>query len=486
MSELEKIKEAILSVKKENVQSGNNHYPLACVSGIDISDKQWKGISSYASCKKEDVTVLIDNTISENGKKGAVFTADALYVSKGQFGMIPRKYRERFEPLRYADIREVKWNENDTGTLVVVFDDTEIEVFAGVFAKYYFLVLKAILSGMCNLNQTENSACVWTSRDWPDIVSQNQKGYKMPRDAFCRSYETTDVGTLLIFKKLEDEPFADRTLSFYWLEAEKGNAYAMYMYSENQLEVKERMKYLCKAAEMDYPPALYEYGRHMLSIDPESGYYLIERAAARGWGEAACYLILHVEKYANLSLEKILRYAEEGFACNDYNGVFAYATIADRMGDEEYITYYKIAAEMGHIESAKRLAEAYCQIRQYGEEYRWNEIVIKNSRRQEESVDDTIPASMIIALAMGRGVEKDEYEAFRKLIEALNYEYNDSNEELLQYLEMYNPEVRDLLVHMAQLTQENDPLASKLWKEFENVCSGPRVNSPRNIRNYMN
>ena len=139
---------------------------------------------------------------------------------------------------------------------------------------------------------------------------------------------------------------------------------------------------------------------------------------------------------------------------------------------------------MGHVESAELLAQAYGEDEEYEEEFKWNEIAVRNCSRQKAPIDSGNAASVIIALAIGRGTAKDEYQAFRKVIEFLSYEYNYHNEEMLEYFEQCDPEIRDLLNHMAQLTRDGDSVAADLWAEFEEVCSGPVVESPRTLEDY--
>ena len=336
---------------------------------------------------------------------------------------------------------------------------------------------------------------VFGFRRWPNIEISNCNERDYPRDAFCRSYETRDPELVHRFRELESAPFMDETLAFYHEKAEEGNAYAMFMLSENSIEEEDIIKYLKKAAEMDYPPALYEYGRRMASedseacdlLDKDTGHMLMERAAARCWGEAAYNLIEPVQngEITGLTLEKLMEYARDGAIRSDYNAAAARAVIAQIQDEEYYFGYFEEAAKMGHVESAELLAQAYGEEEEYEEEFKWNEIAVRNCSRQKALIDSEVAASVIAALANGRGTAKDEYQAFRKVIEFLSYEYNYHNGEMLEHFEQWNPEIRDLLNHMAQLTRDGDSVAADLWAEFEEVCSGPAVESPRTLEDYL-
>ena len=149
MNKLGIIRSAIFSVTKEEVETNKkSSYPVRCDSGAEMTDKQWKGASTYASCTREEVAVIVDETVFASGKSGAVFTENALYVSNGVFQSIPKQYKERFAPLRYESICSVEWNEKNHAYFTVKFEDVEIKVLASIHARYYYLTLKAILEAI--------------------------------------------------------------------------------------------------------------------------------------------------------------------------------------------------------------------------------------------------------------------------------------------------------------------------------------------------
>jgi TPR repeat protein len=231
---------------------------------------------------------------------------------------------------------------------------------------------------------------------------------------------------------------------------------------------------------------LYEFGIGV-SQNYENAYEYFISCQDDDEGEAAYNLIEPVQngEITGLTLEKLMEYARDGAIRSDYNAAAARAVIAQIQDEEYYFGYFEEAAKMGHVESAELLAQAYGEEEEYEAEFKWNEIAVRNCIRQKAPIDSEIAASVIAALANGRGTAKDEYQAFRKVIEFLSYEYNYHNEEMLEYFEQCNPEIRDLLNHMAQLTRDGDAVAADLWKEFEEVCSGPAVESPRTLEDYL-
>lgn len=343
--------------------------------------------------------------------------------------------------------------------------------------------------------KNDYQAAVWASKDWLDAEKQNQQDRDMERDAEMRTYQTWDDSLIEQFKKLEKESYTDEAIAFYQEQAEQGNAYAMYMISENHMDSKVMLEYLEKAVELDYPPALYEYGRRLIDknhgyadfYSPATGYMLLKRAAARRYGRAALDLISFIRdgEIDDLTLEKLLEYAKGSYASKDYNGARACAVIKELLGEEDYQSYYERAAELGDVESAGLLAEFYGNQEEYGEEQKWNKLVIRNSRLRNLPVDDAVVARGVCVAATGLGVTKDEYKAFQTLIEGLEYKYNDHNGELLEFCEQYNPEIKELLAHMAQKVKDGEERASRLWKFFERACKGPLVESPRTIEDYL-
>ena len=142
MTKLEKIREAILGISKKEIEATKgSSVPVRLENGTTLNDKKWRNMSVWAGCKREEVAVYIDDTLMASCKKGGAFTEEAFWHTD-LLTKIPKKAEKRFSPLRYADVRGVKWNEEKASRLTIVFDDGEVEVYGSIYAKFYAAALE--------------------------------------------------------------------------------------------------------------------------------------------------------------------------------------------------------------------------------------------------------------------------------------------------------------------------------------------------------
>ena len=229
---------------------------------------------------------------------------------------------------------------------------------------------------------------------WPDISVKNIEEEQQACDVFCNSFATDDTELIQAFRNALNDPYSIETEELYYKHAtESQNPYAMYMYYslcdyEKKIFYQD---YLIGAAIQDYPPVLYELGLHLskkVGFD-SFGDELIKRAAARGYGAAAEYLLEAVRnKQSDLSYEQILEYAEAGIARNDYNAMHVKAVIHEFMKKDDWFALYHKAAEAGHIASAEFLFFVYRDEQNPEQAYKWLQIMVNHSTAQQEFIDD--------------------------------------------------------------------------------------------------
>ena len=181
MTTLEQIRKAVLGISKAEIESTK----LCCVpvyheSGETLNDKKWKAMSAWAGCKREDVAVWFDNSLMGGCKKGSAFTTGEFWSNEPLL-KIPKGFEKRFAPLRYSEIRAVRWEPQKSGYFTILFDEGEAVVYAGIYGKYLAEALNRILSIVGSAEPAKQPAApkvprkkkspAKTSADVPEILA---------------------------------------------------------------------------------------------------------------------------------------------------------------------------------------------------------------------------------------------------------------------------------------------------------------------------
>ena len=139
------VREAILSVTKENLElKGKNTYPAGIVLPGQSSPKQHgTALATFAQgCAPEDEVVLLDSTIMGSGKKGALFSTNAVYATESDLPNVPM-------PLFYDDLAYVETDGDKFRRLILHYrDGRTIRSFTGIYTCYFCAVLNATLQAL--------------------------------------------------------------------------------------------------------------------------------------------------------------------------------------------------------------------------------------------------------------------------------------------------------------------------------------------------
>lgn len=138
----EKIRDAILGISKTEIEkTAHCTVPVRLEDGKTLTDKKWCNMSAWAGCKREEVAVYIDDTIMASCKKGVVFTAETMWFEE-TLSIAKEEARSLFNPLRYADIRDIRWSGKESSEFTIVLADAKVEVYASIYGKFYAEALK--------------------------------------------------------------------------------------------------------------------------------------------------------------------------------------------------------------------------------------------------------------------------------------------------------------------------------------------------------
>ena len=166
MNKKELVRKAIASVKQEDVNAvKHNNYPPGIYMEGELPQKKIKNaIDSFASdCMPEDVAALVEEDLLCSGKKGYLFTAEAMYYDRSRLDekRLPR-------PLPYDQIMQVELGgSRNTHLVFTLRDGRQVDVYCGVRTNFLRLALKAILCALAGEMEPESDAKVV-----PEAVSE--------------------------------------------------------------------------------------------------------------------------------------------------------------------------------------------------------------------------------------------------------------------------------------------------------------------------
>ena len=167
MNKKELVRKAIASVKQEDVNAvKHNNYPPCIYMEGELPQKKIKNaIESFASdCMPEDVAALVEEDLLCSGKKGYLFTAEAMYYDRSRLDekRLPR-------PLPYDQIMQVELGgSRNTHLVFTLRDGRRVDVYCGVRANFLRLALRAVLCALAGEMEPESDAEVI-----PEMVSES-------------------------------------------------------------------------------------------------------------------------------------------------------------------------------------------------------------------------------------------------------------------------------------------------------------------------
>ena len=142
MTKREKIRDAILGITDKMIEStGMCYRPGNIESGDTLEDKRRKQVAKWGSFRPDEIVVCAYETgMFGSVKKGTVFTEEALWED-GVFD-VARKDQKYLNPLRYADIRDIRWSRKESSEFTIVLADAKVKVYASIYGKFYAEALK--------------------------------------------------------------------------------------------------------------------------------------------------------------------------------------------------------------------------------------------------------------------------------------------------------------------------------------------------------
>ena len=142
MTRREKIRDAILGITDKMIESTSMCYrPGNIESGDTLEDKRRKQVAKWGSFRPDEIVVCAYETgMFGSVKKGTVFTEEALWED-GVFD-VARKDQKYLNPLRYADIRDIRWSGKESSEFTIVLADAKVKVYASIYGKFYAEALK--------------------------------------------------------------------------------------------------------------------------------------------------------------------------------------------------------------------------------------------------------------------------------------------------------------------------------------------------------
>jgi TPR repeat protein len=253
------VREAILSVTKENLElKGKNTYPVGVVLPGQSSPKQHRtALATFAQgCAPEDEVVLFDSTIMSSGKKGALFSTNAVYATESDLPNVSM-------PLFYDELAYVETDGDKFRRLILHYrDGRTIRSFTGIYTCYFCAVLNAALQAI-KVEPSPGPVSGHTPESEPEVVSVSE-----PQTASAQGLEPVSEALFSVSEMMDQaRACSDRkdfagALHWYERAAREGCAEALYrcgaMYAEGQgtkQDLARSFAWVEKAAALDHEEA---------------------------------------------------------------------------------------------------------------------------------------------------------------------------------------------------------------------------------------
>ncbi len=128
----------------KNTKKKGDQIPLS-VTENGCSEEQFENAAKKFApgLKMDEIVLFFDNTVSDTGKEGLIFTLSGFYSS--DFNFMNKKAAEKM-PILYENVSAVKWNEGDAFYTVCFTDGREKRGFGSNYNRFLYLMLSRIAS----------------------------------------------------------------------------------------------------------------------------------------------------------------------------------------------------------------------------------------------------------------------------------------------------------------------------------------------------
>ena len=189
----EKIRDAILGITDKMIESTSMCYrPGNIESGDTLEDKRRKQVAKWGSFRPDEIVVCAYETgMFGSVKKGTVFTEEALWED-GVFD-VARKDQKYLNPLRYADIRDIRWSRKESSEFTIVLADAKVKVYASIYGKFYAEALKrAVAAAGYALEKKEPASKKNGKYDLNDMKYREMDCIKPKPGSICGSVDVAE------------------------------------------------------------------------------------------------------------------------------------------------------------------------------------------------------------------------------------------------------------------------------------------------------
>ena len=365
MNKKELVRKAIASVKQEEVNAvkHNNYPPCIYMEGELPQRKIRNAIESFASdCMPEDVAALVEEDLLCSGKKGYLFTAEAMYYDRSRLDekRLPR-------PLPYDQIIQVELGgSRNTHLVFTLRDGRRVDVYCGVRANFLRLALRAVLHVLAGEMEPESDAEVI-----PEVVSESDA------DVILEVMSEEDIEVIPEVMSGKDADVVPETVPKAKEKDEKCiRAMKLFQNGMKAYEADNYTKALScfkQAAEQGYAEAQFKYGQMYyngegVEKDDAEAMSWFQKAAQQEcvWAQFFCGIMYaygkSVPRNGYEAMNWFLKAAEQGLARAQYEcGARYYHERNTDKNRDKAREWLEKAAAQGYEEAIKMLQNKFGQ-----------------------------------------------------------------------------------------------------------------------------
>ncbi len=379
MDKKELVREAIASVKREDVNAvKHNNYPPGIYMEGELPQKKIKNaIDSFASdCMPEDVAALVEEDLLCSGKKGYLFTAEAMYYDRSRLDekRLPR-------PLPYDQIMQVELGgSRNTHLVFTLRDGRQVDVYCGVRTNFLRLALKAILCALAGEMEPESDAEVVpeaVSEAETEVVPETVPEEDADAEVILEVMSGEDIDVIPEVMSGEDADVVPETVPKAKEKDEKCiRAMELFQNGMKAYEADNYTKALScfkQAAEQGYAEAQFKYGQMYyngegVEKDDAEAMSWFQKAAQQecAWAQFFCGIMYaygkSVPRNGYEAMNWFLKAAEQGLARAQYEcGARYYHEGNTDKNRDKAREWLEKAAAQGYEEAIKMLKNKFGQ-----------------------------------------------------------------------------------------------------------------------------
>ena len=377
MNKKELVRKAIASVKQEevNVVKHNNYPPCIYMEGELPQRKIKNAIESFASdCMPEDVAALVEEDLLCSGKKGYLFTAEAMYYDKSRLDekRLPR-------PLPYDQIMQVELGgSRNTHLVFTLRNGRRVDVYCGVRANFLRLALRAVLRVLAGEMEPESDAEVipeMMSEAEAEVVPEVVSESDADADVILEVMSEEDIEVIPEMMSGEDADVVQETAPKAKEKDEKCiRAMKLFQNGMKAYEADNYTKALScfkQAAEQGYAEAQFKYGQMYyngegVEKDDAEAMSWFQKAAQQecAWAQFFCGIMYaygkSVPRNGYEAMNWFLKAAEQGLARAQYEcGARYYRERNTDKNRDKAREWLEKAAAQGYEEAIKMLQNKF-------------------------------------------------------------------------------------------------------------------------------